>query len=123
MTVRSIRLEINVQDLAGNESDPIRITNVLFDTTPPVFTQTAPDTGAALNHQAVSYDISENLHQGAIIWNVSGGIEDPDAPHIVELTEAELEFGFHDSITLTNMPPASRWWHLFYIIYRFGPRR
>ena len=92
------------QDLAGNESDPIRITNVLFDTTPPVFTQTAPDTGAALNHQAVSYDISENLHQGAIIWNVSGGIEDPDAPHIVELTEAELEFGFHDSITLTNMP-------------------
>ena len=92
------------QDLAGNESDPVRITNVLYDITPPVFTQTSPDSGDALNHQAVSYHISENLNEGAITWKASGGVNDPDTPHIVEMTEAELEFGFRDSITLAKMP-------------------
>ncbi len=94
----------NGRDLAGNDSDPVTISNVLYDTTRPVFTQTAPDSGAALNHQVVSYDISENLHKGTVIWEQTGGVEDPDEPHIVVLAEAELEFGLHDSIALANMP-------------------
>ncbi|HIB34255.1 MAG TPA: hypothetical protein EYO27_04485 [Candidatus Marinimicrobia bacterium] len=92
------------QDLAGNESDPITITNVLYDITPPVFTQIYPDSGAALNHQSVSYDVSENLHKGTISWSQIGGVEDADAPHIVNLNDVELASGQHDSINLEDMP-------------------
>jgi len=92
------------RDLAGNDSEPVTIANVLYDTTPPVFTNTYPHSGAALNHQSVSYDVSENLHKGAIVWEQTSGVEDPDAPHIVELTGEELAYGFHDSISLANMP-------------------
>ena len=92
------------QDLAGNESDPVTVTNVLYDITPPVFTQIYPDSGAALNHQFVSYDVSENLHKGAISWSQIGGVEDVDAPYIVNLNGVELAFGLHDSIDLADMP-------------------
>ena len=92
------------QDLAGNESDPITVTNVLYDITPPVFTKIYPDSGAALNHQSVSYDISENLHKGTISWSQIGGVEDADAPHIVNLNGVELASGLHDSINLADMP-------------------
>jgi hypothetical protein len=92
------------QDLAGNESDPVTVTNVLYDITPPIFTQIYPDSGAALNHQFVSYDVSENLHKGEISWSQIGGAEDVDAPHIVSLNGVELAFGLHDSIDLADMP-------------------
>ena len=92
------------QDLAGNESDPVTITNVLYDITPPVFTHTSPDSGSALNHQAVSYEISENLHMGTIIWEWTMGIKDSDSPHVVTLSDVEMESGLHDSIVLSNMP-------------------
>ena len=92
------------QDLAGNESDPVTITNVLYDITPPVFTHTSPDSGSALNHQAVSYEISENLHMGTIIWEWTIGIKDSDSPHVVTLSDVEMESGLHDSIVLSNMP-------------------
>ena len=92
------------QDLAGNESDPVTITNVLYDITPPVFTHTSPDSGSALNHQAVSYEISENLNMGTIIWEWTLGIKDSDSPHVVTLSDVEMELGLHDSIVLSNMP-------------------
>jgi len=92
------------RDLAGNDSEPITISNVLFDTTPPVFTNVSPDSGAALNHQSISYDVSEHLHKGAVTWVQTGGMADPDAPHTVEMAETELAFGLHDSINLKNMP-------------------
>ena len=92
------------QDLAGNESDPITVTNVLYDITPPVLTKIYPDSGAALNHLSVSYDVSENLHKGTISWSQIGGVEDADAPHIVNLNGVELASGLHDSINLADMP-------------------
>jgi len=92
------------QDMAGNDSEPITISNVLFDTTPPVFTNVSPDSGAALNHQSISYEVSEHLYKGSVAWVQTGGVVDPDAPHAVEMAEAELDFGIHDSINLKNMP-------------------
>ena len=92
------------RDLAGNDSEPITISNVLFDTTPPVFTNVSPDSGAALNHQSISYEVSEHLYKGSVAWVQTGGVVDPDAPHTVEMAEAELDVGLHDSINLKNMP-------------------
>ncbi|MBC8345563.1 MAG: hypothetical protein ISR82_04155 [Candidatus Marinimicrobia bacterium] len=92
------------QDLAGNESEPVIVTNVLFDTTPPEFSNILPDSGSALNQESVSYNISENLHKGEIIWEWTGGVKDPDSPHKVDLAPIEMALGLHDSIQLSNMP-------------------
>jgi len=96
---------VNGRDLAGNDSEPVSINNILYDITPPSFSLVSPDSGAALNHQNISYTLSEDLFKGEIIWIQTGGLEDPDQPHNVELTKEEMSFGSHDSIRLINMPP------------------
>ena len=97
-------LTVNGRDLASNDSDPIIVSNILFDTTPPSFSNIAPDSGSALNHQRISYSISEDLFKGEIIWIQTDGKDDPDAPHNVKLSTEELKFGNHLDIDLVNMP-------------------
>jgi len=91
------------RDLAGNESDPVVITNVLFDITPPNFTNTFPETGGALNHQSVSYTISESIQKGSITWIQMSGILDENSPHVIPFVEDEMSKGVHERITLKNM--------------------
>ena len=93
------------RDLAGNDSEPVSVNNILYDITPPSFSSVSPDSGSALNHQNISYTLSEDLFKGEIIWMQTGGIEDPDQPHNVKLSNEEMNFGAHDSIRLINMPP------------------
>ena len=97
-------LTVNGRDLASNDSEPIIVSNILFDTTPPSFSNIAPDSGSALNHQRISYAISEDLFKGEVIWIQTGGKEDPDAPHNVKFSNEELNFGNHLDIELVNMP-------------------
>ena len=92
------------RDLAGNDSEAISVTNILYDTTPPQFTNVGPDSGMALNHQRISFTVSENLHKGAVMWIQTNGVEDPDAPHIVNLEGNELSAGKHTDFILFNMP-------------------
>ena len=47
------------RDLAGNDNEAISVTNILYDTTPPQFTNVGPDSGMALNHQRISFTVSE----------------------------------------------------------------
>ena len=96
---------ISGRDLAGNDSNPVTVNNILYDITPPSFTSVKPMSGSALNHQSISYSLSENLFKGEILWIQTGGIEDPDQPHSVMLSSDEMAFGLHDSIRLINMPP------------------
>ncbi len=92
------------QDLAGNESDPVIITEVLYDVTPPGFSQIFPNSGDALNHQTISYILSEELEKGAVIWYQTGGKKDSNSPHVVALMDGELDYGRHDSTHLVQMP-------------------
>ena len=97
-------ITVSGRDLAGNESETITVSNILYDTTPPSFANVSPDSGAALNHQRISYSLSEDLHKGTIIWIQTDGVDDPDAPHEVSLANNELSFGQHSDISLINMP-------------------
>ena len=92
------------RDLAGNESEPITISNILYDTTPPEFTNTAPVSGDALNHQSVSYTLSESIQKGNITWTQTGGATDENSPHVVIFTADEMAEGDHDSFVLSAMP-------------------
>ena len=91
------------EDLAGNESQPVTIENVLFDAVPPSFSEISPLGGEAVNHTNISYRLSENLKEGYVTWIRTGGEPDPNAPHRVPFVEEELEGGMHESITLSNM--------------------
>ncbi|MEC7871559.1 MAG: Ig-like domain-containing protein [Candidatus Neomarinimicrobiota bacterium] len=91
-------------DLARNESKSVTVSNILYDITPPSFTDVGPYSGNALNHQKISYTVSENLFQGEVIWIQTGGIDDPDAPHNVKMNGEELLYGQHNDISLNNMP-------------------
>ena len=95
---------LNGRDLASNDSEPVTVSNILYDTTPPSFSSVKPDSGSALNHQRISYSISEDLFKGEVIWIRTGGENDPDAPHKVPLSDAERKYGDHNELTLINMP-------------------
>ena len=97
-------ITLNGQDLASNVSEPVTVANILFDITPPSFSNVKPNPKSALNHQRISYTLSEDLFKGEIIWVRSGGKNDPDSPHKVKLKDGELEYGNQNELTLINMP-------------------
>ena len=90
-------------DLAGNESEPILRKNILFDTTPPEFSNVFPESGSALNYQSVTYTLSEKIEKGSIIWNQSGGEIDEKSPHVILLSKTEMMDSTYQNIDLVNM--------------------
>ena len=91
------------RDLAGNESEPILRKNILFDTTPPEFTNVLPESGSALNYQSVSYTLSEKIDKGSIIWTQTAGEIDEKSPHIILLSKSEMIDSTYQEIDLINM--------------------
>ena len=91
------------RDLAGNESEPVLRTNILFDKTPPEFTNVMPESGSALNYQSVSYTLSEKINQGSIIWTQIGGEFDDKSPHQIQLADNEMRDSVYQNIDLINM--------------------
>ena len=90
-------------DLAGNESEPILRKNILFDTTPPEFSNVFPESGSALNYQSVTYTLSEKIEKGSIIWTQSGGEIDEKSPHVILLSKNEMMDSTYQNIDLINM--------------------
>ncbi|MCH7732702.1 MAG: hypothetical protein IIB44_09330 [Candidatus Marinimicrobia bacterium] len=92
-------------DYAGNEAITVKISGVRFDAQPPIFTWISPTDSLYINSFEIGYTLSENLKIGTLIWDRTGGADDPDSPHTVELVDGELEFGLHERILLKNTPP------------------
>ena len=95
------------QDLAGNESIAPSSINILFDASPPEFSDIKPISASALNYKHVSYSLSEEIESGSITWIWTGGIKDESSPHIMNFIGEEMESGIHDSIRLEMDPPLS----------------
>ena len=93
------------RDLAGNESEPVLRSNVLFDTTPPEFANVLPESGSALNYQSVSYALSEDINKGSIIWTQTGGEIDNNSPYEIQLSNNEMKDSVYQNIDLINMVP------------------
>lgn len=91
-------------DRAGNVGKLLPNTEILFDAVPPEFTDILPLTGSALNHQYVSYTLSEKVNTGSITWSWIGGVKDNAAPHKSKFLSTEDEGGVHDSLLLTMNP-------------------
>ena len=92
-------------DRAGNVGEFLPNTDILFDAMPPEFTDIMPYTNSALNHQHISYTLSEKVNTGSITWSWIGGVIDNAAPHRSQFLNAEYEGGVHDSLLLSMNPP------------------
>jgi len=92
------------RDLAGNQSEQVVVKNVLYDSSPPVFTKLGPDSGSAVNNLNISYEISENLKKGRIIWIPKGNSLENGIVNSQELEESELLQGEHFNLELINAP-------------------
>ena len=98
------RLEITVQDLTGNESEPVIMGNLYYDATPPELTITAPTNDEIVNHTTVSYSLSEELQSAVLKWEAVGGAPDISESHKAELIEKELSAGKHNNVQLAETP-------------------
>ncbi len=92
-------------DRAGNVGEFLPNTDILFDAMPPEFTDIMPYTNSALNHQYISYTLSEKVNIGSITWTWIGGVKDNVAPHRSKFLNTEDEGGVHDSLLLSMNPP------------------
>ena len=91
-------------DPAGNESNHIFVENVLYDITQPEITILYPLPRSISRTSAVTYTLSEELHEGKFKWIWLGGVKDTLAPYTAILTEEERAEGDHIEIELSNNP-------------------
>ena len=94
-------LSIIATDLGGNKRSKV-INKVIYDDLVPEFTITQPQSGSFINTSALSYNLSEKLIEGAIIWepvDLSGG-----SPIKVILKESEMNSGSFNEIIFENQP-------------------
>jgi len=98
------RLEINVQDLAGNEGELVIMGNLYYDATPPVLAITAPSKDEIVNYTTVSYSLSEELQSAVIEWEAIGGSPDVSTPHRTELVGEELSADKHKDVQFAETP-------------------
>jgi len=97
-------VQFDAEDAAGNHATPVINTNVLFDTTVPVISDTAPATGSSPTDTKVSYTLSEAIAAGSVTWTRTSGEDDVGSPHVQALAGDELAVGAHTDITLANDP-------------------
>jgi CheY-specific phosphatase CheX len=97
-------LEINVQDLAGNEGEPVIMENLYYDATSPELAVTAPSNDEIVNHATVSYSLSEELQTAVMEWEAVDGATDISAPHKTGLVGEELSAGKHKDVQLAEIP-------------------
>ncbi|MFL3051321.1 MAG: hypothetical protein ACJZ02_06505 [Candidatus Neomarinimicrobiota bacterium] len=91
-------------DLAGNNLTSSTIQQVLFDVTPPSIIASFPAPTSFVRTSAISYNLSETLSEGKVVWERTGGEIDASSPHEVRLSGLELSMGEHNEIVLTNAP-------------------
>ncbi|MFQ6606780.1 MAG: Ig-like domain-containing protein, partial [Fidelibacterota bacterium] len=106
--VNSPRLENGVvyniifegQDLAGNLAGTQRLSQVGFDNEPPAVTISQPIDGEQIKNTTITYLLSDDLAEGAVIFERTGGTSDPLSPHIIPLNSEQRKQGLHQNVVL-----------------------
>ncbi|MEE9166154.1 MAG: Ig-like domain-containing protein [Candidatus Neomarinimicrobiota bacterium] len=95
------------RDGAGNASDTVVVSNVLYDVTPPRIELTFPAPETYVSKPAVSYVVNEDLSEGSVTWERTAGSEDPNSPHVRSFTGEQLLQGDHTEIQFEESPALS----------------
>ena len=89
------RVTIEAFDKAGNPGKVTPINDVFFDILPPNLSLSNPPSGSNVNSVAITYSTTEEMGNGKMSFIRTGGSEDPDSPHVVELSGERLKQGNH----------------------------
>jgi hypothetical protein len=100
----------NANDIASNPAVTVTNTGIRYDTTIPTITATAPATNASVNHQNVSYTLSEAVASGSIVYTWTSGTADAASPHTCTLQGTALNTGAHTNLTMATGANACASW-------------
>ena len=99
---------IEAFDKAGNPATVQAINDVFFDLLPPVIAIESPSSGSRFNVPIATYSSNEEMGKASITYTRTAGAQDPQSPHIINLTGARLQQGtrydetFENEITLKD---------------------
>ena len=88
-------VKIEGLDRAGNNLVVTPVEDVFFDLLPPNLTLDKPTNGSRINQPILTYGSNEELGKGTLSFVRTGGAEDPNSPHAIELTGQRLKQGAH----------------------------
>ncbi len=97
-------LQVAGMDLAGNTSDTLTISNIIYDVTPPHLDIRKPVPGSLNPTMELVFTLSEHIENATITWERTGGTPDPNSPHHVSLDSLESTVGLKRLSTLANQP-------------------
>jgi len=89
-------------DRAGNEADPVSVSDVLFDVNPPILSIHDPLDNSSISEPLISIEMNEKLAEGIITYTHSGGAPDANSPHEIYIISPFNEQGRHDGVSLGN---------------------
>jgi len=95
-------VQFDCTDAAANAATPITVTNVTYDVTLPVISGVAPLASTFVNHQQVTYTLSETCATGGINWTWTSGAASSSFNQ--GLVAGELTTGVHGPFTISNNP-------------------
>ena len=92
------------KDRAENKSNVAKIEKIRYDFTAPTITLSDPQPSTYVPTPAITYNLSEALHQGNISFIRSGGTFDPLSPHIIAMNLDLRQKGLHEKIFQDDGP-------------------
>lgn len=95
-------VQFDCTDFAANVATPVIVNNVTYDVTVPVISGVAPVASTFVNHQQVTYTLSEACATGGINWTWTGGTAGSSFNQ--GLVAGELTVGVHGPFTISNNP-------------------
>ena len=93
---------IEAFDKAGNPATVQAINDVFFDLLPPVISIESPSSGSRFNVPIATYSSNEEMGKASITYTRTAGAQDPQSPHIINLTGARLQQGTRYDETFEN---------------------
>lgn len=95
-------VQFDCTDAAANAATPVTVTAVTYDVTVPVISGVAPLASTFVNHQQVTYTLSETCATGTVNWTYTGGTASGSFNQ--GLIAGELTVGVHGPFTISNNP-------------------
>ena len=89
--------------MAGNIATDVSISNITFDSVPPKINITSPLVDGFYNSIILEFSIDENLTNGQIIIERTGGASDPASPYKIDLIDDQLSKGEKNGISIDQL--------------------
>ncbi len=91
-------LKLTGTDFADNLSDTVQVSQVMFDTIPPVLSISRPIDSEMISEASIDYFCSEPMGSITVVFTETEGSRDPGSPHRVDIPLEGLSAGLHTDV-------------------------